>query len=129
MDLGLKGRVAVVTGSPQGIGRAAAIMLANEGARVVIPSDDAVTGTPGWPAARSARPMATRPATNDSRRCGDISFALEFSAGSRVSSGFAAAVAKYTSAPSLVSGGRLARSMTSSSGSIAGVVGSRLTMP
>ncbi len=36
MDLGLSGRVAVVTGSSQGIGRATALLLAQEGARVVI---------------------------------------------------------------------------------------------
>jgi len=36
MDLGLRGRVAVVTGGSQGIGRATAILLAQEGARVAI---------------------------------------------------------------------------------------------
>ena len=36
MDLGLAGRVAVVTGSSQGIGRAAALLLGAEGARVAV---------------------------------------------------------------------------------------------
>ena len=36
MDLGLAGRVAVVTGSSQGTGRAAALLLGSEGARVVV---------------------------------------------------------------------------------------------
>lgn len=36
MDLGLSGRVAVVTGSSQGIGRATALLLGSEGARVTV---------------------------------------------------------------------------------------------
>ena len=36
MDLGLKGKVAVVTGGTEGIGRAAALKLAQEGAKVAI---------------------------------------------------------------------------------------------
>ncbi|WP_437681122.1 SDR family NAD(P)-dependent oxidoreductase [Sorangium sp. So ce131] len=36
MDLGLEGRVALVTGSSQGIGRATAELLGREGARVVV---------------------------------------------------------------------------------------------
>ena len=36
MDLGLKGKVAVVTGGSDGIGRATAIKLAQEGANVAI---------------------------------------------------------------------------------------------
>ncbi len=36
MDLGLAGRVAVVTGSSQGIGRATALLFGSEGARVVV---------------------------------------------------------------------------------------------
>jgi hypothetical protein len=36
MDLGLAGRVAVVTGSSQGIGRATALLFGSEGARVAL---------------------------------------------------------------------------------------------
>lgn len=40
MDLGLKGRVAIVCAASQGLGRAAATALAAEGARVVVASRD-----------------------------------------------------------------------------------------
>ena len=36
MDLGLTGKVAIITGATQGIGQATAMKLAGEGARVVI---------------------------------------------------------------------------------------------
>lgn len=36
MDLGLKGKVAVITGATQGVGRATALQLAREGAKVAI---------------------------------------------------------------------------------------------
>ena len=38
MDLGLKGRVAIIGGSSKGMGKATAIALAKEGALVVISS-------------------------------------------------------------------------------------------
>lgn len=41
MDLGLKGRVAIITGSTEGIGKAAALNFAQQGAKVAICSRDA----------------------------------------------------------------------------------------
>jgi 3-oxoacyl-[acyl-carrier protein] reductase len=56
MDLGLKGKVAVVTGGATGIGKAIALRLAQDGASVVVADlhkyDQA--------AARSPRPRAAR---------------------------------------------------------------------
>ncbi len=43
MDLGLRGRVAIVTGSSRGIGRAIATALAQEGARLVLNARGAAT--------------------------------------------------------------------------------------
>ena len=43
MDLGLRGRVAIVSGASQGIGRATAAMLYGEGCRVVIAARTAAT--------------------------------------------------------------------------------------
>ena len=40
MDLGLKGKVAIITGSTEGIGRAAALKFAKEGTKVAICSRD-----------------------------------------------------------------------------------------
>jgi 3-oxoacyl-[acyl-carrier protein] reductase len=47
MDLGLKDRVAIVTGSSRGLGKATAMSLAAEGARVVINgrSEDSLRAT------------------------------------------------------------------------------------
>jgi short-subunit dehydrogenase involved in D-alanine esterification of teichoic acids len=46
MDLGLKGKVAVVTGGSRGIGRATAAALLREGAAVMISSKRGLTHAP-----------------------------------------------------------------------------------
>jgi len=51
MDLGLRGKVALVPASSSGLGRAVALVLADEGARLVICSRDAaaIEGPRCWP--------------------------------------------------------------------------------
>ena len=44
MDLGLKGKVAIITGAGRGIGRQIAITFAQEGSDVVIAEIDKETG-------------------------------------------------------------------------------------
>ena len=63
MELGLKGKVAVVTGSSKGIGRSIAEALAREGVQVVINSRNAeeLRRLPLRCATRARRYMPLRP--------------------------------------------------------------------
>lgn len=54
MNLGLEGRVAIVTGGSRGIGRACAASLLGEGAKVVLVSRDADRLQPATPSPRRA---------------------------------------------------------------------------
>ena len=58
MDLGLRGRVAVVGGASQGIGRATAAMLYAEGCRVVIAARTQATLDQAATAIRAAAPAS-----------------------------------------------------------------------
>ena len=57
MGASLEGKSAVVTGSGQGIGRAVALALAGEGARVV--TNNRTAGTPGGDAETAAQQIRT----------------------------------------------------------------------
>jgi NAD(P)-dependent dehydrogenase (short-subunit alcohol dehydrogenase family) len=61
MDLGLAGRVAVVTGASQGIGKACALALAAEGASIVAVSRDPARNATAVAAIAAASAAATRP--------------------------------------------------------------------
>jgi NADP-dependent 3-hydroxy acid dehydrogenase YdfG len=62
MDLGLRDKVAIVTGSSRGLGKASAAALAAEGARVVLNASDADWSNAiewmFWPSLRLSRLVA-----------------------------------------------------------------------
>ncbi len=63
MDLGLTGKIALVTGSSRGIGRGVALTLAEEGCDVMLTGRDESALRGGRPRGREARPpgVSTRP--------------------------------------------------------------------
>ena len=68
MDLGLEGKVALVTGASRGIGRAIALALAAEGSRVVMCARNAADLEAAVREARARGGGETRGGRRDSRR-------------------------------------------------------------
>ena len=65
MDLGLKGRVAVVAASSQGLGKACALELAREGAQVVLCARDSARLTAAADEIRAATGAEALPVVTD----------------------------------------------------------------
>jgi 3-oxoacyl-[acyl-carrier protein] reductase len=81
MDLGLSDRVAVVGGASKGIGRATAMLLAQEGARVVIAARGLEALTHAASAIRDATGAAVLPVQCDMSSEGDIKQLVERAVG------------------------------------------------